>query len=1166
MGDFSLAEALVNFASGSEVNWNNFNLAIPPEVIIYTTDTKKFKRGDGVHRYVDLPEAASITGIASGTGSLVNVLVELVAGDNDKIIIIDNEMYKPSATQLTDVVNRISAITSMDIVQTANMDTITNQFYMVDTNINGADDGKLVITTNHKMTSGPLPENLATVVPPSPTHMLKHDIYDSIQCNRVPVWLYSGHTYYYSIEGSHDSVDTDSLSFGLTSDAGTDVTITQVERGLFKIVVGSVQYNKPIAFTPSVTYNTDSVSKSRGIVILGYDGSGWAGGLSLISCVYGGTVADLFYGVAIDSNNDIICAGNTYSEGTGSPTYLNALVVKFDSNLNILARKIYGGVNNDEFWGVAIDSNNNIICAGNTYSEGTGSPTYTNALVVKFDSNLTILARKIYSGANHDLFIAVAIDSNDNIICAGNTYSEGTGSPTYLNALVVKFDSNLNILARKTYSGASSDEFWGVAIDSNNNIICAGYTISEGPGGVNALVVKFDSNLNILARKIYHGAGDDNFRSVAIDSSDNIIGVGYTNSEGPGGVNALVVKFDINLNILAHKIYGGTNNDEFRSVATDSNNNIICVGYTFSEGTGDIDALVVKFDSNLTILARKIYMGGGNVGFGSVAIDSSNNIICAGHTYSEGMGDREALVLKLPMDIPSGTFVGTTLTGLSLSDSNLTLADSTLTLADSTLTLANSGLTLADSTLTLAASTLTQEIEDFGTGGFIFKDILASVYGGANSDLFHGVAIDSNNNIICAGHTKSEGTGSTTYYNALVVKFDSNLNILARKIYGGAYHDVFHAVAIDSNNNIICVGYTYSEGVGSTTYSNALVVKFDSNLTILARKSYSGANYDLFQAVAIDSNNSIICAGWTYSEGTGSTTYYNALVVKFDSNLTILARKIYGGANHDEFRSVAIDSNNNIICAGYTRSEGVGSPTYWNALVVKFDSNLTILARKSYGGADHDVFYGVAIDSNNNIICAGYTYSEGVGSTTCMNALVVKFDSNLTILARKTYGGTKDDGLATVAIDSNDNIICAGNTLSEGIGAPTYYNAFVVKFDSNLTILARKLYSGGYSEEFRSVAIDSSNNIICAGYTDSEGLGSNEALVLKLPMDIPSGTFVGTTLTGLTLSDSNLTLAESGLTLAESGLTLAESGLTLAESGLTLDDSGLTQEIDTINP
>ena len=438
------------------------------------------------------------------------------------------------------------------------------------------------------------------------------------------------------------------------------------------------------------------------------------------------------------------------------------------------------------------------------------------------------------------------------------------------------------------------------------------------------------------------------------------------------------------------------------------------------------------------------------------------------------------------------------------------------------------------------------------------NQVLVSIYGGISSDNYRGVVSDKSGNIICAGVTNSEGSGSPTYSDILIVKYDPSFNILARKIYGGSLDDQFYAVAVDSSNNIICAGYTASEGTGG----DALVVKFDSNLNIVARKRYGGTGGDGFNSVAVDSSNNIICVGYTYSEGAGNPTYTDALVVKFDSNLNILARKIYGGTGGDGFYSVAVDSSNNIICVGYTNSEGAGNPTYTDALVVKLNANLNILARKRYGGTSNEKFQSVAVDSSGNIICVGASSSEGTGSPTYNNALIVKYDSNLNILVRKAYSGANHDYFQSVAVDSSDNIICVGYTYSEGTGSPTYADALVVKFDTNLNILARKIYGGTSNDVFYSVSVYS-NNIICAGYT-STGVGSSDALIMSLPASIPSGTFIGSNIP-LTLTDSMLTLTNSNLTFADSNLTLAASNLTLADSTLTLKDSILSQNKDALN-
>ena len=428
----------------------------------------------------------------------------------------------------------------------------------------------------------------------------------------------------------------------------------------------------------------------------------------------------------------------------------------------------------------------------------------------------------------------------------------------------------------------------------------------------------------------------------------------------------------------------------------------------------------------------------------------------------------------------------------------------------------------------------------------VTQDILTSTYGGAVIDYFNGVATDTNGNIICAGYVGSEGAGGN---DTSVVKFDTNLNILAKKVYGGSGHDIFYGVTTDTNNDIICVGNTASEGAGSY---DTLVVKFDPNLNILAKTIYGGFSYELFYAVTIDSSDNIICVGYTHSEGSGHSS---ALLVKFDTNLSILARKVYGGAGSDRFHGIATDINNNIICAGWTNSEGAGGI---DTSVVKFDTDFNILASKVYGGSGDDRFFGVATDSNGNVICAGWTSSEGAGG---WDALVVKFDTNLNILAKKVYSGTGIDWFWRVATDTNGNIICVGFTTSEGAGSD---DALVVKFDSNLNILAKKIYGGAGTDWLFGVAIDTNGNVICAGRTSSEGAGSADTLVVKLPSDIPTGTFTGTLFTNLTLGDSNLTLADSNLTLADSNLTFTDSNLTLADSNLTFADSNLTQELDKI--
>jgi hypothetical protein len=155
-----------------------------------------------------------------------------------------------------------------------------------------------------------------------------------------------------------------------------------------------------------------------------------------------------------------------------------------------------------------------------------------------------------------------------------------------------KLDSSNKV--ETVYGGSGHDFFNGITTNINNDIICVGTTNSEGTGGRDILVVKFDPNLNVLVRNVYGSTKSDILYEVATDSNDDIICVGTTNSEGTG-INTLLVKFSgSDLSIISKKVYDGTSADYFYGVATDANNDIICVGITASEEAGNNDVLVVK--------------------------------------------------------------------------------------------------------------------------------------------------------------------------------------------------------------------------------------------------------------------------------------------------------------------------------------------------------------------------------------------------------------------------------------------------------------------------------------------------------------------------------------------------------------------------------------------
>ena len=90
--------------------------------------------------------------------------------------------------------------------------------------------------------------------------------------------------------------------------------------------------------------------------------------------------------------------------------------------------------------------------------------------------------------------------------------------------------------------GSGADFGNAVAIDSSDNIIVCGYTGSDGAGLSDFLIAKYNSSGVLQWDRTLGGSGSDLGNAVAIDSSDNIIVCGRTNSDGAGGIDVLIAK------------------------------------------------------------------------------------------------------------------------------------------------------------------------------------------------------------------------------------------------------------------------------------------------------------------------------------------------------------------------------------------------------------------------------------------------------------------------------------------------------------------------------------------------------------------------------------------------------------------------------------------------
>ncbi len=350
----------------------------------------------------------------------------------------------------------------------------------------------------------------------------------------------------------------------------------------------------------------------------------------------------------------------------------------------------FGGSSMDEEPIIVFDSKGDMIIAGQTLSSElpTTAGVYQNesggnrdGFVAKFNPDGELIFCTYLGGCTKDQLEDVAIDSDDNIIVVGATESDdfpvtNAIQENYVGAkdgFISKISSNGSLLLFSTYYGDSVDDWiCSVALDSKDNIVFGGWTASDGlatPGafqdfrnvGRDMLIGKLPLNGSEFSWVTYFGGNIDDFCfSIAVDSEDNVIAGGVTNSESSslvnpiqdsygGGFNDMMVaKFTPNGSNLIFSTYcGGYQIDWLTSLEIDSQDNVWFGGYTESTnytvteryqdtfGGGTTDCALTQLSPSGELILSTFIGGSLNEQIYDIDLDNNDNLIVVGRSSSD---------------------------------------------------------------------------------------------------------------------------------------------------------------------------------------------------------------------------------------------------------------------------------------------------------------------------------------------------------------------------------------------------------------------------------------------------------------------------------------------------------------------------------------------------
>ena len=361
-------------------------------------------------------------------------------------------------------------------------------------------------------------------------------------------------------------------------------------------------------------------------------------------------------------------------EGNIAPDLNSSLSTNNSHSVTIEWDLSLGGTNDDKKPQIVHSSDNQFIIAGHSKSEISGDKSQSlkgsrDFWVVGIDSNGTKLCDKDYGSTGSVSMPLVTSVKDSKFILAGWSSGDGfdktTPSKGGVDFWFMQIDVEGNKNWDRTIGGTDLDAVESVCRTIDGGICLAGYSVSnkghdkseDSRGEQDFWIVKTDSNETKLWDKTYGGSSTDYHTFALIeDINGNLIFGGSSKSsasgdkseDSRGAEDFWIVKTDSNGTKLWDKTYGGSGQDEPKSMVLTDDGGLLIGGTSNSDASGDKsedsrggkDFWIVKTDSNGTKLWDKTIGGSQDDILGAMVLTDKGDLLIAGESRSDASGDK----------------------------------------------------------------------------------------------------------------------------------------------------------------------------------------------------------------------------------------------------------------------------------------------------------------------------------------------------------------------------------------------------------------------------------------------------------------------------------------------------------------------------------------------
>ena len=222
-----------------------------------------------------------------------------------------------------------------------------------------------------------------------------------------------------------------------------------------------------------------------------------------------------------------------------------------------------------------------------------------------------------------------------------------------------------------------------------------------------------------------------------------------------------------------------------------------------------------------------------------------------------------------------------------------------------------------------------------------------------------------------------------------MAKLDSKGKWLWAKRAGSSDYDAGGGVALDAQGNVFVTGgFASAADFGNTTLTskgsrNIFVAKLDSKGKWLWAKRAGSKGYGTGVGIVVSTQNDVFVVGeFNKIADFGSAKLtsqgkHDLFLAKLDKNGKWLWAKRVGSSDYDEGHHIVIDKQNDIVITGaFSKTADFGSMKLtskgkYDLFVAKLDSKGKWLWAKRAGSSVNDGGFGLAVDTQDNILITG---------------------------------------------------------------------------------------------------------------------------------------------------------------------------------------------------